>query len=245
MNFLTCCNLCHFSLSQTQLARAIAGEAKAAFLSIAPSGIFGKPIRELETAIQSIFKKARECAAQLESKCAVLFFYHLDTFGSRENLGNEDASRSRRVLAELSTQLDNISQNQKTAGPRVLVVATSCHPQDCDPSLLRRFGARLPVGLPSDDDRKELLKRYLQDVDNDITQDDDALLELTESLEGWSGSALKSLTHDAANAPVREQLQEARLRGDQLQQTGGSVSRVRAVTLDDFIEPYNRFKFVV
>jgi SpoVK/Ycf46/Vps4 family AAA+-type ATPase len=242
------CYLPPFS-PQTQLARAIAGEAKAAFLSIAPSDILGQPIGELETSIQSIFKQAQTCATQLESKCAVIFPDHIDTYGSREYLAKEDACRSRRVLAELSIQLDNIiSQNRSTtAGPHVLVVAaTSCSHKDCDPALLRRFGARLHVGLPCYDDRKEIIKRYLQDIDNDLVQDDDDdLLDMAASLDGWSGSDLKNLTREATMIPVREHLRGARLQGDQVLLTGRPIPKVRRVTLADFGTAYNSFKFVV
>jgi AAA+ lid domain len=101
-----------------------------------------------------------------------------------------------------------------------------------------------PLGLPCDDDRKELLKRYLLDFDNDIAQNDDDLIELSESLQGWSGADLKTLTREAAMVPVREHRREARLRGDQLQQTEGTLSKIRPVMLNDFVEAHDVFKFV-
>jgi SpoVK/Ycf46/Vps4 family AAA+-type ATPase len=59
---------------KTLLARAIAGEARASFLSVAPSDILSKFVGESEAAVRELFQEAHNQAMQLESKCAVVFF---------------------------------------------------------------------------------------------------------------------------------------------------------------------------
>ena len=99
---------------KTQLARAIAGEAHAAFFSVAPSDILSKFVGESEAAVRQIFGKAVVHALQLESRCAVVFFDEIDALGqSRENRGaGEGEGCSRRVLAELLLQLNVIADRK-------------------------------------------------------------------------------------------------------------------------------------
>jgi SpoVK/Ycf46/Vps4 family AAA+-type ATPase len=101
-------------LVQTKLAQAIAGEARAAFFSVAPSDVLSKFVGESEASIRNIFRKAVDHALQLESKCSVVFFDEIDALGqSRGNLGaGEGEGCSRRVLAELLLQLNVIADRK-------------------------------------------------------------------------------------------------------------------------------------
>jgi SpoVK/Ycf46/Vps4 family AAA+-type ATPase len=252
-------------ISQTQLARAIAGEAQAAFLTISPSDILSKFVGESEAAVRCIFKRAQEYASQLESKCAVIFFDEIDALGqSRENRGSgEGEGCSRRVLAELLIQLNAIADRSKQGqkhhhhrnhnqdlssadeedvpedrsidsravvdvqDPQVLIVAATNRAEDCDPALLRRFGVRLEIGLPTKKDRTKMLSGHLIKFAHVIT--DAELNNLAEATDSWSGSDLESLTREAAMAPVREclraaALQRRRQRHAQGRQTEGDMS---------------------
>ena len=177
----------------------------------------------------------------MESKCAVLFFDEIDALGQsrggsgREQGGGAGDSCSRRVLAELLIQLNQISnpsqnfhendlhssdddleneehenENGHEAQPtdiKVIVVAATNRPGDCDPALLRRFGIRVHVGLPNEYDRRRILKRLLKGIVHTITKVE--LHDLASALEGWSGSELESLAREAAMAPVRECIRAA------------------------------------
>jgi SpoVK/Ycf46/Vps4 family AAA+-type ATPase len=91
--------------------------------------------------------------------------------------------------------------------PRIIVVAATNRPEDCDPALLRRFAVRVLVGLPSRKDRRKIIRRLLADVEHGITTAQ--LDELALATEGWSGSDLESMTREAVMAPVRECLRAA------------------------------------
>jgi SpoVK/Ycf46/Vps4 family AAA+-type ATPase len=109
---------------------------------------------------------------------------------------------------------------------RVIVVAATNRPEDCDPALVRRFAVRVSVGLPSKRDRKKILNRYLGDVAHNIARSQlDGLAAMTD---GWSGSDLESLTREAAMAPIRECIRAAALlkrRIKRREQSGGDSSR--------------------
>lgn len=94
------------------------------------------------------------------------------------------------------------SANDDGQQVRVIVVAATNRPSDCDPALLRRFGVRVHVGLPNKSDRYRILKRLLKDIAHTIATL--ALKDLAGALEGWSGSEIENLAREAAMAPVRE-----------------------------------------
>ena len=292
---------------KTKLARAVAGEAQAAFLSVGPSDILSKFVGESEASIRGLFKegerpircmedtdspsrthkkrrrwlsckhgKARRRARGMESKCAVVFFDEVDALG--QSRVDEESGRStqtggdnssRRVLAELLIQMTELSNSdhddddddekedgdgneggyeeyredgdsfagrstlstgasgghrhredddlaattitqpsqEKRQKPRVIVVAATNRPEDCDPALLRRFAVRVLVGLPSRKDRRRIVRRLLSGVDHDVTPAQ--LDELALATAGWSGSDLESMTREAVMAPVRECLRRA------------------------------------
>ena len=105
------------------LAKAVAGEANAAFLPIGPSDILSKYVGESEAAVREIFAKAVGMAKQVESRVTVIFFDEIDALG--QSRGPDDSSSggglgskmstagadacSRRVLAELLIQLSRIN----------------------------------------------------------------------------------------------------------------------------------------
>ena len=76
------------------LAKAVAGEAKAAFLPIGPSDILSKFVGESETAVRSIFGKAVGMAKQVESRVAVIFFDEIDALGQTRGAGDSSGAQS-------------------------------------------------------------------------------------------------------------------------------------------------------
>jgi hypothetical protein len=115
---------------KTLLAQAVAGEAKAAFMSIGPSDILSKYVGESEAAVRSIFRRAEHMARRTESKCAVVFFDEIDALGlcrssasdtsgnsgTKSDTGGADTC-SRKVLAELLIQLTRLhSRNGRWIG---------------------------------------------------------------------------------------------------------------------------------
>jgi len=100
-----------------------------------------------------------------------------------------------------------IDSDKPQSKSRVIVIAATNRPEDCDPALLRRFAVRVLVALPSNRDRKKIIQRLLSDVQHSVSPIQ--LEALAQSTEGWSGSDLESMTREAVMAPVRETLRAA------------------------------------
>jgi SpoVK/Ycf46/Vps4 family AAA+-type ATPase len=138
--------------------------------------------------------------------------------------------------------------------PRLLIVAATNRPEDCDPALLRRFGIRCFVGPPSHKHRRKILQGALEDVSHSLQASDFYLLaNLTDK---WSGCDLQNMAREAAMAPVRECIRAAVLRRKQAtqQETNGTtvpqiscrpdqeahqmmmegIQNLRPITLQDF-----------
>ena len=213
--------------------------------------------QESESSVRSIFSEAWERAKLLPSKCAVIFFDEIDALAqSRSGPEANDAEGggcSRRVLAELLTQLNTITdprhsmqrrnayvqdqvnesddddddeeQTLEEPTPRILVIAATNRPEDLDPALMRRFGIQLYIGWPAPKDRKKIILRLLKGVSYSLSKEDMAII--VSATEGWSGSDIENVTRDAAMVPVRQCMREAaivRRRAAKQQQSCGTAS---------------------
>lgn len=133
----------------------------------------------------------------------------------------------------VGTSTKDKSDNDKRK-PRVIVVAATNRPEDCDPALLRRFAVRVLVALPTRRDRKRIISRLLLGVNHSVTECQ--LEALAQSTDGWSGSDLESMTREAAMAPLRETLRAAAIlkkrAGKKNQQSGDGSSEEKNADYD-------------
>jgi SpoVK/Ycf46/Vps4 family AAA+-type ATPase len=219
------------------LAKAIAGEANAAFLTVTAGDVLSKFIGESETAVRNTFARAAEIASKIESKCTVIFFDEIDALGQSRDIQHGDGEAcTRRVLAELLIQLNLIADSfkqrstyqalqhtrsdvnsyvgteetridLKSENIRIFVVAATNRIQDCDEALRRRFGIQIEIGLPNRSDRKKMILRFLEGIEHTIIKEE--LEYISVRTENWSGSDLENLTREAAMAPVRECIRNA------------------------------------
>ncbi len=129
---------------------------------------------------------------------------------SGDDDGGDSISSGDTILGEndefdaLERQPNNLDED---SGVRIIVVAATNRPEDCDPALIRRFALQLQVGLPNSKDRRNMLKRSMKGIDHTITNKQ--LSEISSITDGWSGSDLQSLAREAAMAPVRECIRRA------------------------------------
>ena len=169
------------------------------------------------------FHLAHAHAKAVESHCAVLFLDEMDALGPcRDGSANSSSSdvSSKRLLSELLIQLNQLHNSTTTptsAGkdeedsiqppPRVICIAATNRPNDCDPALLRRFAIRIHVGLPSRKHRVMFLQKYLQGIDHTLSAPQ--LSSLARATQGWSGCDLEQLTREACMTPIRECIRRA------------------------------------
>ncbi|KAJ7969859.1 p-loop containing nucleoside triphosphate hydrolases superfamily protein [Quillaja saponaria] len=183
---------------KTMLAKAIANEAGASFINVSMSTITSKWFGEDEKNVQALFTLAAKVSP------TIIFVDEVDSMlGQRTRVGEHEAMR--KIKNEFMAHWDGLLTKP---GERVLVLAATNRPFDLDEAIIRRFERRIMVGLPSAENREPILKTLLakEKVENLDFK------ELATMTEGYSGSDLKNLCMTAAYRPVRELIQQERLK---------------------------------
>ncbi len=177
---------------KTLLAKAVATESEANFISIRGPEVFNKWVGESERAIREIFKKARQTAP------CVLFFDEIDAILASRSLRDETSGVGRKIVNQFLAELDGI-QSLKN----VLVIGATNRADIIDPAVLRpgRFDNVIFVPPPDRDARLEILKVHTKNMP---LHDDVDLEELANMTEGYSGADIEGLCREAAMAAVRD-----------------------------------------
>ncbi|MGA2784827.1 MAG: AAA family ATPase, partial [Candidatus Bathyarchaeia archaeon] len=177
---------------KTLLARAVATESEANFISIKGPEIFSKWIGESEKAIREVFRKGRTAAP------SIIFFDELDAIVPRRGLGYADSGASERVISQLLTEIDGIETLQN-----VLVIAATNRPDILDPAVMRpgRFDRLIYVPSPDFESLKEIFKIHAgsMPLSKDVSLD-----ELAKKAHGYSGADIEAICREAAMNALRE-----------------------------------------
>jgi transitional endoplasmic reticulum ATPase len=183
---------------KTLLAKAIANESQANFITIRGPEIFSKWVGESEKAIREVFRKARMAAP------AIIYFDEIDAIAPRRGI-SEGTRVYESVVNQLLAEMDGI---QDMAG--VVVIASTNRPDIIDPGLLRpgRFDRLILVPSPDKDARKKILEVHTKKMPLSEDVNIDTLTNLTE---GFSGADLENLTREAGMMAVRENLKAAKV----------------------------------
>jgi transitional endoplasmic reticulum ATPase len=170
---------------KTLLAKAVATESEANFVSVRGPELLSKWVGESERGIREIFKRARQSAP------CVIFFDEIDSIAPIRGAGGETAV-SERVVSQLLTELDGMENMHG-----VIVLAATNRADMIDPALLRpgRFDKIIQIPLPDKESRKSILK--ISSLDIPIIEgtdpqhvDFDKLSELTDGLSGADTAAI-------------------------------------------------------
>jgi transitional endoplasmic reticulum ATPase len=170
---------------KTLLAKAVATESEANFVSVRGPELLSKWVGESERGIREIFKRARQSAP------CVIFFDEIDSIAPIRGAGGETAV-SERVVSQLLTELDGMENMHG-----VIVLAATNRADMIDPALLRpgRFDKIIQIPLPDKESRKSILKISSADiplVEGTDPQhvDFDKLAEVTDGLSGADTAAI-------------------------------------------------------
>jgi transitional endoplasmic reticulum ATPase len=179
---------------KTMLARAVATESEANFISIKGPEVFSKWVGESEKAIREVFRKARMAAP------AVIFLDEMDSLAPRRGLGFSDSGVSERVISQLLTEMDGIVTLQD-----IVVIAATNRPDMVDSAVLRpgRFDRLIYVPEPDEESRLQIFKIYTKDMP--LTKDVD-LNQLALITKYYSGADIESLCREAAMHTLRRDL---------------------------------------
>jgi cell division protease FtsH len=181
---------------KTLLARAVAGEAHAAFFSISASEFIEAIVGVGASRVRDLFAKAKEAAP------AIIFIDELDAIGrSRQGQVSISGANDEReqTLDQILTEMDGFESVEA-----VVVLAATNRPEILDPALLRpgRFDRRVSVQPPDRVGRRKILDVHTRSLPLDDSVDLDAL---AASTPGMVGADLANLANEAALLAARRQ----------------------------------------
>jgi transitional endoplasmic reticulum ATPase len=135
---------------KTFLAKAVAKEAEANFISVKGPEVLNLFVGESEKAIREIFERARQ------GKNSVIFLDEVDAIAPRYGSMRSVSGVTDSVLKQLLTELDGIQENKN-----ILVMAATKSPDALDPQFLNRFDKKYYIGPPNYDARLQIIKSNL------------------------------------------------------------------------------------
>ncbi|MHA1361227.1 MAG: CDC48 family AAA ATPase [Candidatus Freyarchaeota archaeon] len=177
---------------KTLLAKAVAHESEANFISVKGPEFLSKWVGESEKAVRETFRKARQAAP------CIIFFDEIDSITPVRGGDFGDSHVTERIISQILTELDGLEELKG-----VTVIAASNRPDIIDPALLRpgRFDQLIYIPLPDLETRKKIFEVHLRgkplagDVDID---------RLAEQTDGYSGADIAAVCNEAVMAAIRE-----------------------------------------
>jgi transitional endoplasmic reticulum ATPase len=197
---------------KTMLARSVATESEANFISIKGPELFSKWVGESEKAIREVFRKGRTAAP------SIIFFDELDSVVPRRGTGFGDSGVSERVISQLLTELDGIESLEN-----VVVIGATNRPDIIDPAILRpgRFDRLIFVPAPDYATRLQILKIHCTNMP--LAPDVD-LEHVASQTGGYSGADLEAVVREAGLVSLRRDIE------------------TKNVTIEDFRDALERIK---
>lgn len=204
---------------KTMLAKAVANETDAHFITLNGPEIMSKYYGESESRLRSIFREASERAP------SIIFIDEIDSLApKREDTTGEV---ERRVVAQLLASMDGMASRGN-----VIVIAATNRESAVDPALRRpgRFDREIELGVPTREGRYEILQIHTRGMP--LSEDVD-LTYFADSTHGMVGADLKSLCRESAMRTLRRFLPEIDLEADTIP---AEILERMEVTKNDFTE---------
>lgn len=177
---------------KTLLARATAASIDAKFLKVVASGIVDKYIGESARMVRQMFAYAKD-----HEPC-IIFIDEIDAIGGKRfSEGTSSDREIQRTLMELLNQMDGFDE----LGQVKVIMATN-RPDVLDPALLRpgRLDRKIEIPLPNEQGRLAILKIHSKKVKKDGEIDYDAIVKLSD---GMNGADLRNIVTEAGLEAIR------------------------------------------
>ena len=197
---------------KTMLAKAVATESEANFISIKGPELFSKWVGESEKAIREVFRKGRTAAP------SIVFFDELDSVVPRRGMGFGDSGVSERVISQLLTEMDGIESLVN-----VVIIGATNRPDIIDQAILRpgRFDRLIYVPAPDHATRLNILKIHTRNMP--LARDVD-LEQIAHQAAGYSGADLEAVSREAGLISLRRDID------------------TKSVTIEDFRDALERVR---
>lgn len=189
---------------KTLLARAVATESEANFISIKGPEVFSKWVGESEKAIREVFRKARLASP------SIIFLDEVDAIAPRRGMSMADSGVTERVVSQLLTEMDGLTPIE-----RIVIIGATNRPELLDPAIMRpgRFEVVLYVPPPDEASRLQILRIHTRRMPLEGV----SLEEIAKRTEGYSGADLEALCREAglnalrrdADKVIREDFEKA------------------------------------
>ncbi|RNJ80079.1 MAG: AAA family ATPase [Nitrosopumilus sp. B06] len=204
---------------KTLLAKAVAGETNAHFISVSGPEIMGKHYGESEERIREIFAQAEENAP------SIIFIDEIDSIAPKRDEVTGEVEK--RIVSQLLTLMDGIKSRGK-----VTVIAATNRPDSIDPALRRpgRLDREIEIGIPDGEGRLEILAIHTRGMPLDEKTD---LKQISKTTHGFVGADLEVLAKEAAMRALRRILPEVDL--DEEKIPSQILQKIR-ITAEDFAD---------
>jgi transitional endoplasmic reticulum ATPase len=191
---------------KTMLAKAVATESEANFVSVRGPELLSKWVGESERGIREIFRRARQSAP------CVIFFDEIDSIAPIRG-GGAESQVTERVVSQLLTELDGMQNMQG-----VIVLAATNRADMIDPALLRpgRFDKIIQIPLPDKESRKKILEISADEIPVERDPDSPDYVnfgKLAENTDGFSGADVAAIANTAVSFVIHEHLDKFSLIG--------------------------------
>jgi transitional endoplasmic reticulum ATPase len=176
---------------KTLLAKAVATESQANFISVKGPEFLSKWVGESEKAVRETFRKARQAAP------CVIFLDEIDAIAPVRGTSH-DSGVTERVISQILTEMDGLE-----ALHNVVVIAATNRPDIIDPALLRpgRFDRLVYIPPPDLEARKEILRIHTRGkpLDKDVDLD-----KLAAKMENFTGAEIAAVCNEAVMLSIRD-----------------------------------------
>jgi transitional endoplasmic reticulum ATPase len=210
---------------KTLIAKAIANEAKANFITIKGPELISKWVGESEKAVREVFKKAKQ------SSPSIVFLDEFESIaGMRRTSDGSGSDVMNRVVNQLLSSMDGVEGMEG-----VIVVAATNRPEMIDPALLRsgRFERVLHIPPPDRDSRSAILKIHTKEMPLGKFKLDD----LATRMENYTGADIEAVCREAALIAMRDGKKTVTKRHFET-----AVDRVRPTVTDEMMQYYSKLE---
>ena len=204
---------------KTLLAKAVAGETNANFVSLNGPEIMGKFYGESEERIREIFTQAEDNAP------SIIFIDEIDSIApKRDEVSGE---LEKRIVSQLLTLMDGMKSRGK-----VVVIAATNRPDSIDPALRRpgRFDREIEIGIPDDEGRFDILSIHTRGMPIDKKVD---LKQISKITHGFVGADLEVLAKEAAMRSLRRILADEEIDLDEEKISSEILQKIQ-ISSEDF-----------
>ncbi len=210
---------------KTLIAKAIANEAKANFITIKGPELISKWVGDSEKAVRELFKKAKQ------SSPSIIFLDEFESIaGVRRSNTGEGSDVMNRVVNQLLSSMDGVESMEG-----VIVVAATNRPEMIDPALLRsgRFERVLHIPPPDVDSIKAILRIHSEPMPLGRFNIED----LAPQLVNYTGADIEAICREAALISMRAEKKSVSKKHFE-----EAINRVRPTINDEMMDYYNRME---